>query len=282
MLKLRIITAISLLTVFLVVLFLLPLSAFVAFVTVVALIGTWEWANLSGFTSYSHKTLYLMLTIVLMCFAGFYVDVVDALGSDRLMDVEPIRDIMIVAGVWWAVALLWVQGYPSSAVLWGKSYVRGVMGWLVLIPMWLAVIYLDQLPNGPLLILLLLSTVVVADTGAYFFGRAFGKKKLAINVSPGKSWEGFWGGLFCCSLLAVAVAFYTGSERWLALLFILLATSLSSVLGDLLESMVKRYRNIKDSGRILPGHGGVLDRIDSVTAAAPVFVLGLLLSEWVL
>jgi len=282
MLKLRIITAVFLLTVFLVVLFLLPLSGFVAFVTVIVLIGSWEWSNLSGFTSHLRRTLYLLLTILLMCFAGFYVGVAHTLDVGSLMDVEPIREIMIIAGVWWAVALLWVQGYPSSAVLWGNPYIRAVMGWLVLIPMWLAVIYLDQLPNGPLLILLLLGTVVVADTGAYFFGRAFGKKKLAINVSPGKSWEGFWGGLFCCALLAIVVALYTDSERWIALLFILLLTSLSSVLGDLLESMVKRYRNIKDSGRILPGHGGVLDRIDSITAAAPVFVLGLLLSEWVL
>lgn len=282
MLKLRIITAVFLLTVFLAVLFLLPLSGFVAFVTVIVLIGSWEWSNLSGFTSHLCRTLYLLLTILLMCFAGFYVGVAHTLDVGSLMDVEPIREIMIVAGVWWAVALLWVQGYPSSAVLWGNPYIRAVMGWLVLIPMWLAVIYLDQLPNGPLLILLLLGTVVVADTGAYFFGRAFGKKKLAINVSPGKSWEGFWGGLFCCALLAIVVALYTDSERWIALLFILLLTSLSSVLGDLLESMVKRYRNIKDSGRILPGHGGVMDRIDSITAAAPVFVLGLLLSEWVL
>jgi len=238
MLKLRIITAFFLLSTFLVVLFLLPLSGFVIFVTATVLIGAWEWANLSGFKSYWLKSIYLVVTIVFISLTGWYVDIDGTLSTGDLMGIEPVRDVMIVAGVWWAVALLWVQGYPSSAVLWGKPWVRAVMGWLVLIPMWLAVIYLDQLPNGPWLILLLLSTVVVADTGAYFFGRAFGKKKLAVNVSPGK--------------------------------------------GDLLESMVKRYRDIKDSGRILPGHGGVMDRIDSITAAAPVFVLGLLLTEWVL
>jgi len=280
MLKLRIITAAILLSTFLVVLFLLPFFVFVVFVTVVVLIGAWEWANLSGFESSLQRLLYALVTASLMVSVGIYVDMAGSIKTSELMDLNLVRNIMLVAGAWWAVALLWVQGYPSSAVLWGNRWVRSFMGWLVLLPMWLAVIYLDQLPKGPWLTLLLLLTVVVADTGAYFFGRAFGKRKLAVNVSPGKSWEGFWGGLFCCALLAMLVAVYTGSERWLVLIIILLVTSLSSVLGDLMESMVKRYRNIKDSGRILPGHGGVMDRIDSITAAAPIFVLALLLSGW--
>ncbi|MFT6387189.1 MAG: phosphatidate cytidylyltransferase [Cellvibrionaceae bacterium] len=280
MLKLRIITAALLLSTFLVVLFLLPFLAFVVFVTAVVLIGAWEWANLSGFESGLQRLLYVFATAFLMILVGIYVDIIGSLKTSALMDLNLVRNIMLVAGVWWAVALLWVQGYPSSAVLWGQGWVRAFMGWLVLLPMWLAVIYLDQLSKGPWLTLLLLLTVVVADTGAYFFGRAFGKRKLAVNVSPGKSWEGFWGGLFCCAILAVVVAAYTDSERWLVLMMILLVTSLSSVLGDLLESMVKRYRNIKDSGSILPGHGGVMDRIDSITAAAPIFVLALLLSGW--
>lgn len=282
MLKLRVITATLLLSAFLIVLFLLPFLAFVVFVTVVVLIGAWEWSNLSGFETSVERFSYAFCTAVLMILIALYVDLAGSIKVAEIMDLNLVRNVMLVAGIWWAIALLWVQGYPSSAILWGKRWVRAMMGWLVLVPMWLAVIYLDQLPQGPWLTLLLLLTVVVADTGAYFFGRAFGKRKLAVNVSPGKSWEGFWGGLFCCAVLAVVVAAYVDSERWLVLMAILLVTSLSSVLGDLLESMVKRYRNIKDSGRILPGHGGVMDRIDSITAAAPIFVLALLLSGWAL
>lgn len=282
MLKLRLITAAVLLSAFLLVLFLLPLSGFAFFVTLVALLGSWEWANLSGFEHPLQRLFYAVATLIVIGATGLYADLATVLNSGEPMDLSLVRDVMVIAGIWWAVALLWVQAYPSSAVLWGNRWIRAAMGWLVLIPMWLAVIYLKQLAHGAWLILLLLATVVIADTGAYFFGRAFGKRKLAINVSPGKSWEGFWGGLFCCALLAGAVAVYTESERWLALVVILLATALSSVLGDLVESMVKRYRNVKDSGRILPGHGGVMDRIDSVTAAAPIFVLGLLISEWTL
>lgn len=280
MLKLRVITAVIMLSFFLCVLFLLPWAGFVVFVSAVVLVGAWEWANLANFESVYQRIIYVVFVLVLMLLVAWKVELSAALFNNDFMPTESIRSVLIVAGLWWAVALLWVQGYPSSAVLWGNRWIKALMGSLVLIPMWLAVIYLDQFPNGPWLVLLLLATVIIADSGAYFFGRAFGKRKLAIEVSPGKSWEGFWGGLLCTSVLAIAVAFYIGFDRWLALVIILLVTSLSSVLGDLLESMVKRNRNIKDSGRILPGHGGILDRIDSVTAAAPIFVLGLILSGW--
>ena len=123
-------------------------------------------------------------------------------------------------------------------------------------------------------------TVIAADTGAYFTGKAFGRHKLLANVSPGKSWEGFWGGLLACLLLGLLVEIYTGFVQWQALFIIMLFTSLGSVLGDLLESMVKRHRDVKDSGSVLPGHGGMLDRIDSITAAAPIFTLGIILSGW--
>ncbi|RYZ95959.1 MAG: hypothetical protein EOO68_17675 [Moraxellaceae bacterium] len=119
----------------------------------------------------------------------------------------------------------------------------------------------------------------MSNIGGYFSGRRFGKHKLAPSVSPGKTLEGFAGGLLSNLILVGMIAYLTGNNVWL-LLAIVVPTSLFSVLGDLLESMVKRYAGVKDSGVILPGHGGILDRVDSVTAAAPVFALALLASGW--
>ncbi len=275
MLKQRIITGALLSIVFLVCLFFLPWFGFTVFVALVLLIGAWEWSNLAGFGTFYQRLLYSAATLLLMLSAAFYVGM-----SDSIIGQSEVRNVLLVAGAWWALALLWVQSYPTSAVLWGSRWGRVLMGWLVLIPSWLSLSYLHQYSSGSWLILLVMLTVVVADSGAYFFGKAFGRRKLVVQVSPGKSWEGFWGGLLCCSILGLAIAAYIGFKNWLPLFIIILLTALASVLGDLLESMVKRHRNIKDSGTILPGHGGMLDRIDSITAAAPVFTLGVILSGW--
>ena len=154
------------------------------------------------------------------------------------------------------------------------------MGLLVLVPTAVACIYIRIQPQGAWLILMVVAVVACADIGAYFSGRAFGKHKLAPAVSPGKSWEGFWGGLGCSMLLALVVAHATNGDNWWILLALVIPTSLASVLGDLVESMIKRHRGLKDSSHILPGHGGLMDRLDSLTAAAPVFALGLMLSGW--
>jgi phosphatidate cytidylyltransferase len=273
--KLRIITAIVLATVFLSSLFFLPWLGFTVFVGAVTLVGAWEWANLSGFGSTSQRCIYSISTAAVMLLVAFYTGIVDG-----LVYIHETRHVLVIASTWWAVALLWVQGYPSSTVIWGSRWVRAMMGWLVIVPCWLSLSYLHQEEKGSLLILLVMITVIVADTGAYFTGKAFGRRKLLVQVSPGKSWEGFWGGLIACLLLAFLVEIYTGFVQWQALLIIMLFTSLGSVLGDLLESMVKRHRDIKDSGSVLPGHGGMLDRIDSITAAAPIFTLGIILSGW--
>jgi phosphatidate cytidylyltransferase len=261
--------------VFLISLFMLPSEGFMAFMGLVLLAGAWEWSNLSGFDK-PHQRISFCLLVVLMLFAvAFYIGV-----FEPIIKLEQVRSVLLVACTWWALALLWIQGYPASAVLWGSRWVRVVVGCFVLVPAWVSFSYLHQLTYGPWLILLAMLTIFVADTGAYFFGKAFGKRKLAQHVSPGKSWEGFWGGLFCCMLLAVIVGTVSHIGNWLSLLLVLSATGFASVIGDLLESMVKRHRGIKDSGHLLPGHGGMMDRLDSITAAAPVFVLGAILSGW--
>ncbi|MBL4827597.1 MAG: phosphatidate cytidylyltransferase [Spongiibacteraceae bacterium] len=129
--------------------------------------------------------------------------------------------------------------------------------------------------------MILIVLVASADIGAFFVGRAWGKAKLAPSVSPGKSWAGFWGGLVCSTVLATLIWLWLPIHVALfKVLAIAAITSLASVLGDLLESMVKRERGVKDSGVVLPGHGGMMDRLDSLSAASPVFTLCLILTGW--
>jgi phosphatidate cytidylyltransferase len=151
---------------------------------------------------------------------------------------------------------------------------------LVLLPAWLGLVYLFSREQGLYFVLVLIVLVAAADIGAYFAGRQWGQHKLAIKVSPGKTWEGFFGGLSASVACVFAMWLMVGDPRFpLAVCLVIgLLTSLSSVVGDLLESMVKRHAGEKDSGTILPGHGGILDRIDGITAASPVFSLGLLLA----
>jgi phosphatidate cytidylyltransferase len=151
----------------------------------------------------------------------------------------------------------------------------GAIGLLVLVPAWLALVVLQRQPGGAWWVLYVFSLVWVADTGAYFAGKQFGRTKLAPKVSPGKSVEGLVGGLLATLMLALGVATQTdmaGNVGVAVFVAVSMFTVLASVQGDLFESMIKRQRGIKDSSQILPGHGGLLDRIDSVTAAAPVFV----------
>lgn len=274
MLKQRVITAIGLALLFLGALFFLSVTGFALAIAAVVLLASWEWANMAGLQAQWQRLLYVLGAAVMIALAGWYTQFLPS----GILNEAPARTLLLVACTWWAVALLWVQGYPSSSVLWAHPVVKILMGILVLVPTWLALVFLRGEPQGEWLILLVVLVVVCADIGAYFSGKTFGKRKLAPAVSPGKSWEGFWGGFICCLLLALAVGFGIGGG-WI-LLAIIAPTALASVLGDLLESMVKRQRGLKDSGQLLPGHGGILDRVDSITAAAPVFALAVLLSGW--
>ena len=223
------------------------------------------------------RAVFTLVTLGIILALSLYSQLFELMPNN-----ERLRDILGVACIWWAVALLWVRSYPASAVLWRPAWARLLMGLLVLVPTWFALMALRLHSNGVGLIFVLIALVTAADIGAYFTGKAWGKAKLAPNVSPGKSWAGFWGGLVTSALLALSLWWLLdgGQHSGLAVMAIAVATSLASVLGDLLESMVKREQGVKDSGRILPGHGGMLDRLDSMTAAAPVFALCLLLAGW--
>ena len=197
---------------------------------------------------------------------------------------EQIQPFLGLACLWWSLALLWVKGYPGSAVFWRTKAMRNLMGLLVLAPAWMAAVYLVSLPRGGGLIVVMVLVVAAADIGAYFSGRAWGKHKLAEVVSPKKTWEGFWGGMVASSLLALLLWSQLPKQQahisLTEVLVVVLVTALVSVVGDLTVSMVKREAGVKDSGSLLPGHGGVLDRLDSLCGAAPVFALGLLLVGW--
>ena len=273
MLKQRIITAVIMALVLLLALLYLPGDGFMLAIMAVFAVAGWEWAAMSGLAGQLSRWFYALAVFVLIAAVACYAQL-----HDR-PDVLKVRDVLGIGGIWWAVSLLWVMSYPASAALWGSRIMRLLMGFLVLVPAAIALMYLFSLPYGKTCFVYMVAIVASADIGAYFTGRAFGKRKLAPHVSPGKSWAGFFGGLASCALLAAIVGQW-GIVDGLAALELLLMTllaALASVLGDLVESMVKRQRGIKDSSRLLPGHGGVMDRIDSVTAAAPVFVLLLIL-----
>lgn len=270
MLKQRVITASIIAAVFLLVLLLAPLEVFTFFIVVVVAFAAWEWANLAGLLKPAQRAVYV--AAVLACGAALFLAVFKTAAL-------PLDAVLMVSGAWWAVALLWVQSYPSSAVLWGSTPARAVIGVFVLLPTLLALYALHEMERGQWMVIAVVLLVAAADIGAYFAGRAFGKRKLAPRVSPGKTWAGAVGGLATVALMAVLYGALSGSSVLVALAVSLPAAA-ASILGDLLESMFKRHRGIKDSGQLLPGHGGVLDRIDGLLAAAPVFALAVVATGW--
>lgn len=266
MLKTRIITALILAPIVIGGIFFLPPVGFALFTAAIITLGAWEWANMSGLEQQTGRVGYAAATAIILY---------------GLVDVSAVA-VLWLALLWWVVCFLLVRSYPAGSERWGSMPVRAIMGLLVLVPAWVGLNHLraggfqfGDTSNNLLVILYVFCVVWVADIGAYFAGRTFGKAKLAPRVSPGKSWAGVWGGLAAVAVLAlVASLLVSASASETALLIIAsLITGMVSVLGDLLESMLKRFRGIKDSSQLLPGHGGVMDRIDSLTAAAPVFAL---------
>lgn len=272
MLKQRVITAVILGAVFLSCLLIFPQVVFQVFVLLMFSIAAWEFSQLAGLSHHLARFVFSAFLTLSVALAVYFLP---QFNSSEL------KAFFTFAALWWALALLWVQGYPSSTIFWQACTVRMLMGFLTLVPAGVGILLLRASDGGQWLVLALLVIVAAADIGAYFSGKAFGRRKLAINVSPGKSWEGVIGGLLLVSVMALIYGIYANGQWYLGLIVAAPAAAVS-VLGDLLESMLKRNAGIKDSGTILPGHGGVLDRIDGVTAAAPVFVLALLASGWAL
>jgi phosphatidate cytidylyltransferase len=277
-LKQRVITAVILAGLFLSAIAYLPLPGLALAFAVLVALAAWEWASLAGWHHRVARASYVL--VVLAALAALYV--YGQLGNNPVR--EQVQPLLGLACLWWSFALLWVKGYPESAVLWRTVLMRSVMGLLILVPGWMSAVYLLSFPPGRWLMVIMVIVVATADIGAYFTGRRFGKHKLAVMVSPAKTWEGFWGGVAACVLLS-AILWYFLPERAahlgiISVAAVVVTTALASVVGDLTVSMVKRESGVKDSGSLLPGHGGVLDRLDSLCGAAPVFALGLLLVGW--
>jgi phosphatidate cytidylyltransferase len=278
MLKQRVITAVIMAGLFLAAVVFLSLPWLALLFGILVCLGAWEWSRLSGWESALARGFYVLVLAALL---GLLYQYCQLGGSAPREQVQP---VLGVACLWWSLALLWVKAYPASAVFWRTRPMRNLMGALVLAPGWLAAVYLVSFPRGGGLVVVMVLIVAAADIGAYFAGRTWGRHKLAEVVSPKKTWEGFWGGMIACALLALLLWSQLPNQQahvsLAAVLVVTLATALASVVGDLTVSMVKREAGVKDSGSLLPGHGGVLDRLDSLCGAAPVFALGLLLAGW--
>lgn len=263
MLKLRVITALVLLPIVLGAMFGLERTPFAIVAGIFFVLAGWEWAAMMGKVSQPVRVLWTVILAVAMVLAEWY-------QPAWLLNAIP---------AWWLLALVLVVGYPGNAGTWYRTGLMALVGLLLLVPSWAAVVQLQDQGAlglaGPFALLFILLWVWAADTGAYFAGRAFGKHKLAPLVSPGKTIEGLVGGVLL-ALVVVAVVYASGvlQASLIPLMLVALMTVLASALGDLFESMVKRQRGFKDSGTILPGHGGMLDRIDSVTAAMPIAIAG--------
>lgn len=268
MLKQRILTALIIGPVSIACVFLLPAFEFSIFVGLVLAIAAWEWANLADHDG-AARYVYAGVIVALMALSVWVPPVI----------------VLWLGAAWWIAALVFVIRYPQMTDWWSSRAVRSIVGIFVLVPGFVSLHELKVLPDSTFLIMLLFLLIWGADVGAYFAGKAFGKAKLAPSVSPGKSWAGFYGGLATGIVIVTVMSLLKGwpdllSPRGGLLLLACALVVMISVLGDLAISMFKRYRGIKDSSNLLPGHGGFLDRIDSLLAAGPVFSLFILIYGW--
>jgi len=261
MLKQRLIIAAILIPLVLLALFLAPLWLFGLLVAALLGMGAWEWAKLIGFDRDLVCAAYVLIVLVSFLFAHFL----------------SVNVVLLLSIFWWFVVFWCVLRHKSSWL--SSKFYASVAGILLFAPAWIVMVNLRAQPMGAVTLLIVLLIIWAADTGAYFSGRAFGKHKLAKNISPGKTIEGLIGGLLTVLLVGVVAGFFTHLHggNWFFWLLLVFITGLFSVLGDLFESLVKRHFGAKDSGHLLPGHGGILDRIDSLLAAMPIYAFGLLM-----
>ncbi|MBT5797793.1 MAG: phosphatidate cytidylyltransferase [Porticoccaceae bacterium] len=268
MLRLRIITALCMVAIFLPALFLMPSMLFSIATVPLVLVAGWEWSRLVKIRSVIARIGYLLLIVMTLFAASLW------LGLPDMFDPQRAQQLLLVAVGVWAFIFLWIQGYPSSAILWSARPILGLLGLMLLGFTWIAIVTILNYQSGQWLLLLAIVIIVLADVGGFFAGKYFGKHKLAPIISPGKTWEGFVGGLLLEGVLVGSLVWYLSDHvTVLGLSLLVIPVALYSVLGDLFESMIKRHSGVKDSGRLLPGHGGVLDRIDGVMAALPMFGL---------
>jgi phosphatidate cytidylyltransferase len=263
MLRTRVLTGFVLGGLLLLGLFLLPPLQSVLVFGAVFTLGAWEWAGFGLLSGAAARLVYAATIALLLLVSWRWTE-------------DPAHLIFFLAAAcaWWVLALLWLMLAPTRH----QRVLTLLCGFAVLAPAFVALarlqISVDGFARGPLIVLWLVLMVCAADIGAYFTGRRFGRRKLAPSVSPGKTWEGALGGLLMVATVALGGALYFALPA-LAVLALGCCVCAFSIIGDLTESMFKRAAALKDSSSLLPGHGGLLDRLDSVTAAAPLYALGL-------
>jgi phosphatidate cytidylyltransferase len=259
-LRKRIITALVLAAALLAVLLWLPPAATVVVLTALVLMGAWEWSAFLRLPAALLRAAYVALVALLLPVVWY----VTATPEGRNV-------VLAAAVIWWLGALFWIVFAPRCVSAWSAA----LAGLLALVPAWLALVRLRlDLPRGAEWVLFALLLVWVADIGAFFFGRRYGRVRLAPEVSPGKTWEGVLGGTAVSAVVAIVGSLWFEVPLYVFLPLCLAAVAFS-IIGDLTESLLKRFAGVKDSGTLFPGHGGVMDRIDSVTGAAPVLFFGL-------
>ncbi|HHH37950.1 MAG TPA: phosphatidate cytidylyltransferase [Sedimenticola sp.] len=245
----------------------LPTPGFALVLALIVLYGGWEWGALAGLSGLLARITYLFSIALLL--GGVWL----LLERDAAWGLR----IAGLASLWWLLVAVWLIRYRPERTRPPSPGLRVAAGQVVLIPFWTALVRLHASgSDGPALVLFLMVLIWVADSGAYFAGRRWGRVKLAPRISPGKTREGVYGALLGAALCGVLLGWFRPESGPLPLLIpFCIGIALVSVCGDLFESLLKRLAGAKDSGHLLPGHGGVLDRIDSLIAASPVFVSGL-------
>lgn len=260
--KQRIVTAFVLGAMLIGMLFYTSESFFAGTMVIITLLAAWEWTNFMGLKTFNYRLLYLVIILLMLL----------------VSTIIPPFNLMLAGTIWWIIAMVIIAAYLLGKKI-RNGYCLAVIGILLLVPCWAGLNILRDSEYGPWLLLWLILIVSALDSGAYFTGTWLGKHKLMPTISPKKTIEGFLGGIVLALIVAYAFAELVKPvfhESVLVILGVVLLLAVFSLLGDLFESMFKRAAHLKDSGKILPGHGGVLDRIDSYTAAVPLFVLLLL------
>jgi len=257
-LRKRISTAVVLGGGFLAIALLMPAVATYILLTLLILAGAWEWSGFLRLPSVALRLLYVALVAGLLPVVWFVAE-----------SPEGREIVLAVAVVWWVIALVWIAFAPQRVT----PLLAALAGLLALVPAWLALVRM-RVDLGAQWMLFTFLIVIAADIGAFFAGRRFGRLRLAPSVSPGKTWEGVLGGIAGGAILAICGSVWFAVPAF-AFVPLCLAVVGFSIIGDLTESLLKRFAGLKDSGTLFPGHGGVMDRIDSVTGAAPVLLFGL-------
>lgn len=272
MLRWRVLTALVLIPGVLWLVWLAPPALLSAAFAGIVVLGAWEWTLLMNLTSHGSRLAYTF-TVLVIVFGGWL----------WLSSGGSAMPVLVVGALWWLVAIAWLVAFIRNPVKPRPPPLGfALIGAVVLVAFWFAIVAThDKEAFGPYWVTMLLLLVWGSDTGGYFAGRTWGRHKLAPRLSPGKTWEGVIGSMILGVLLGGvyyacgrALGFAPAGIRLVVLLGLALVTIGISIIGDLFESMLKRQRGIKDSGGLLPGHGGVLDRIDGLLAAAPILALG--------